>query len=177
MYAFVQALIREVAYGTLALRDRRAHHLAAARFFESLGDDELAGALAAHYMAACQAAPEGPEGEAIATGDDWRSWPPPIAPRTSGRPGQAIGFLEQALQVTTDAAERRRSPGARRLGSDEMPHRTDLAEAFLRAGSIELRRTARRPRGLVADHRGPRARPSRPRGGARMPPRCWAGRR
>ena len=46
-YAFVQALIREVAYATLAKRDRRSRHLAAARFFESLGEDELAGALAA----------------------------------------------------------------------------------------------------------------------------------
>ena len=51
-YAFVQALIREVAYGTLAKRDRRSRHLAAARYFESLGEDELAGALAAHYLAA-----------------------------------------------------------------------------------------------------------------------------
>ena len=35
-----------------ALRDRRARHLAAARYFEGIGDDELAGALAAHYVAA-----------------------------------------------------------------------------------------------------------------------------
>ena len=45
-YAFVQALIREVAYNTLARRDRKVRHLAAARFFEQLGTDELAGALA-----------------------------------------------------------------------------------------------------------------------------------
>ena len=51
-YAFVQALIREVAYNTLARTDRKARHLAAARFFESLGSDELAGALAGHYLAA-----------------------------------------------------------------------------------------------------------------------------
>ena len=55
-YAFVQALIREVAYNTLAKRDRRARHLAAARFFESLGDDELAGALAGHYLAGLRGA-------------------------------------------------------------------------------------------------------------------------
>ena len=55
-YAFVQALIREVAYSTLALRDRRARHLAAARHFEAIGDEELAGALAAHYLPAYQAA-------------------------------------------------------------------------------------------------------------------------
>ena len=59
-YAFVQALIREVAYATLAKRDRRARHLAAARYFESLGDDELAGTLAAHYLAAYRAPPRVP---------------------------------------------------------------------------------------------------------------------
>ena len=36
-YAFVQALIREVAYNTLARRDRKARHLAAARYFEASG--------------------------------------------------------------------------------------------------------------------------------------------
>ena len=61
-YAFVQALIREVAYSTLAMRDRRSRHLAAARHFESLGDDELAGALAAHYVAAYRASAEGDGG-------------------------------------------------------------------------------------------------------------------
>ena len=34
-YAFVQALIREVAYNTLSKRDRKARHLAAARLFRS----------------------------------------------------------------------------------------------------------------------------------------------
>ena len=37
-YAFVQALIREVAYNTLAQRDRKVRHLAAARFFEIARD-------------------------------------------------------------------------------------------------------------------------------------------
>jgi hypothetical protein len=64
-YAFVQALIREVAYNTLAKRDRKTRHLAAARFFESLGSDELAGALAGQYIAAHGYAPEGPERDAL----------------------------------------------------------------------------------------------------------------
>ena len=33
-YGFVQSLIREVAYNTLARRDRKNRHLAAARYFE-----------------------------------------------------------------------------------------------------------------------------------------------
>ncbi|MDQ2689664.1 MAG: AAA family ATPase, partial [Chloroflexota bacterium] len=61
-YRFVQGLLREVAYGTLSRDERRARHLAAARFFEALGDDELAGVLAQHYLEAYQAHPHGPEG-------------------------------------------------------------------------------------------------------------------
>ncbi len=56
-YGFVQSLIREVAYGTLARRERRSRHLAAARYYEQLGDDELAGVLASHYLAAHEASP------------------------------------------------------------------------------------------------------------------------
>ena len=57
-FIFVQALIREVAYNTLARRDRKTRHLAAARYFESAGGDELAAALAAHYLAAHANAPD-----------------------------------------------------------------------------------------------------------------------
>src|SRR5204863_329887 len=65
-YAFLQALIREVAYNTLAKRDRKTRHLAAARFFESLGTDEIAGGLAGHYLAAHANAADGPEADALA---------------------------------------------------------------------------------------------------------------
>ena len=106
MYAFVQALIREVAYATLALRDRRTKHLAAARYFESLGDDELAGALAAHYVAAYRAAAEGPEGEAVATQARLALEAAADRAESLGSPGQAVVFLEQALQVATDDAQR-----------------------------------------------------------------------
>ena len=64
-YRFVQSLIREVAYGTLARADRRARHLAAARYFETLGEDELAGVLAGHYLAAHEASSAGEEAEAV----------------------------------------------------------------------------------------------------------------
>ena len=50
-YGFVQGLIREVAYGMLSRRERE-RHLAAARYYEGVGDDELAGVLASHYVAA-----------------------------------------------------------------------------------------------------------------------------
>ena len=65
-YTFVQSLIREVAYGTIARRERRSRHLAVARYYEALGDDELAGVLATHYVAAHEASAAGPEREAVA---------------------------------------------------------------------------------------------------------------
>src|SRR5207244_12689470 len=64
-YAFVQSLIREVAYNTLARRERRARHLAVARHYEAVGDEEMAGALASHYLAAYEASAEGEEARAV----------------------------------------------------------------------------------------------------------------
>ena len=105
-YGFLQALIREVAYDTLARRDRRTRHLAAARYFESLGDDELAGVLASHYLAAHEASTPGPEADALAT--QARIALRAAAERASALGGndQAVSYLEQALRVTTDAADR-----------------------------------------------------------------------
>jgi class 3 adenylate cyclase len=104
-YAFVQALIREVAYNTLAKRDRKTRHLAAARFFEALGSDELAGALASHYLAAHQNAAQGPEADTLAA--QARIALKAAADRAIGLGslGQAIGFLDQARAVTHDDAE------------------------------------------------------------------------
>src|SRR5439155_6884599 len=65
-YGFVQSVIREVTHETISKRDRRAKHLSAARYFESLGGEELAGVLAKHYLQAYEATSAGPEAEALA---------------------------------------------------------------------------------------------------------------
>jgi class 3 adenylate cyclase/tetratricopeptide (TPR) repeat protein len=59
-YGFLQDLVRHVAYETLAKRDRRARHLAAAAHLESAfaDPDEVAEVLASHYLAAVEAAPD-----------------------------------------------------------------------------------------------------------------------
>ena len=105
-YRFVQALIREVAYGTLARRDRRARHLAVARQYEAAGDEELAGALASHYLAAHAASEEGPEADAIATQARIALAAAAERALALGAPLQAIAHLEQALAVTSSPAER-----------------------------------------------------------------------
>jgi class 3 adenylate cyclase/tetratricopeptide (TPR) repeat protein len=105
-YAFVQALIREVAYNALAKRDRKSRHLAAARFFESLETDEVAGGLAGHYLAAYQNAAEGAEADAVAA--QARISLKAAAERaiTLGSYDQALTFLDQALIVTTSKVDR-----------------------------------------------------------------------
>ncbi len=102
----MQALIREVAYHTLARRDRTLRHLAAARYFESLGADELAGALAGHYLSAYRNTQPGPEADALAA--QARVALRAAADRATalGSHAQAVGFLEQALEITTDPADR-----------------------------------------------------------------------
>ena len=139
-YIFVQSLIREVAYGTLAKRDRRTRHLAAARFFESLGEDELAGALAAHYVAAYEAVPEGPEGDALAVQARLALTGAADRAMALGSPEQAMTFMTQAAAVTTEPMER--APILERLGrAATAAARPDVAEANLK-DAIEIRRAA-----------------------------------
>ncbi|HEY6608781.1 MAG TPA: adenylate/guanylate cyclase domain-containing protein [Candidatus Limnocylindria bacterium] len=104
-YGFVQSLVREVAYGTLAKKDRRRLHLAAARYFETLDDEGIAGALAEHYVAAYLAQPDGPEGEAVAAQARVALRGAAERARALGSFTQAVRFLERALEVTTDPTE------------------------------------------------------------------------
>ena len=100
-YRFVQGVVREVAYQSLAKRDRRAKHVAAARYFESLGEDELAGVLASHYLAAYRANPSGGEADALAA--QARVALRAAAERATAlhAPVGALDYLEQALEVTS----------------------------------------------------------------------------
>jgi tetratricopeptide (TPR) repeat protein len=90
----------------LARRDRRARHLAVARQYEAVGDEETAGMLASHYLAAHAASDEGPEADAIAT--QARLALSGAASRAAGLGAhdEAVAYLEQALAITTDQRER-----------------------------------------------------------------------
>ena len=104
-YVFMQALIREVAYSTLTKSDRKARHLAAARLFEQLGTDELAGALAGHYLSAHANVPAGAEADALAAQARLALKAAAGRAVTLGAHDQAVAYLEQALTVADDDAE------------------------------------------------------------------------
>jgi len=99
-YGFLQDLVRRVAYETLAKRDRRARHLAAAQVVDELE------VVAAHYVAAHEAAPEAPDAEEIKgkaraalvqAADHARSFP---------APGEARRYFEQAAALTDAPLQR-----------------------------------------------------------------------
>ncbi len=137
-FAFVQALIREVAYNTLAKRDRKVRHLAAARFFESLETEELAGALAGHYLAAQRYATDGPEVDALRA--QARVAMRAAAERAAalGAHAQAITFLEHALAMTSDPADRA-DLHERALSSAQRILSADVADRHA-MGALEARR-------------------------------------
>jgi class 3 adenylate cyclase/tetratricopeptide (TPR) repeat protein len=103
---FSHALIREVAYATLARRDRRSLHLAAADHYAGVGDPELSGDVASHVLAAYHAGPVGPTDLDLARRVI-------VALRTAAERAAsvhdhdaALGFLEEALTIAADRAER-----------------------------------------------------------------------
>jgi class 3 adenylate cyclase/tetratricopeptide (TPR) repeat protein len=67
-YTFLQDLLKRVAYETLAKKDRKARHLAAAAHLEQAWgstEQEVAGVVAAHYLDAYSAAPEADDASEI----------------------------------------------------------------------------------------------------------------
>jgi class 3 adenylate cyclase/predicted ATPase len=67
-YAFVQDLVRRVAYETISKRERKPKHIAAAEFLLSLSsahENETVEVVASHYLDAYNAGPDDPDAEEI----------------------------------------------------------------------------------------------------------------
>lgn len=101
-YGFVQGLVREVAHSTLSRTDRRTRHLSAARFFETLGDDELAGVLAEHYLEAYRAKPSGEDGAAVGAQARIALRAAAARARNVGAPASALAYAELGLEVASE---------------------------------------------------------------------------
>jgi len=101
-FGFVQGVIREVAVGTLARRDRQAKHVAIARYAESLGEEELTGVIAAHYIEAYRASPDevGNE-ELLPKALEWLTRAGQRA-LSLGSPDEAAEMFDQAIALAPD---------------------------------------------------------------------------
>lgn len=137
-YGFVQGVIADVAISMLSRRDLNAKHLTAARYYESFADDELTAIVAAHYVSAYRAAPEGDESSDIAT--HARRWLRQAAERAMslGSPDQARDLVEQALAIAPAGVEHAQ---LLELASDAALYQADRERALelARAAAEEYR--------------------------------------
>ena len=148
-YAFVQSVIHETAYGTLARRDRRARHLAAARHLDSLDDESMATVLATHYLEAYRAAPDDDQGRAIR--GQARVALRAAADRSARLHNyeQAIRDLERALELTESTAETA-AIYVQQAELSEMAARLDDAAAIAERARLAYVELDDRPRELQA---------------------------
>ncbi|HEY7397941.1 MAG TPA: adenylate/guanylate cyclase domain-containing protein [Gaiellaceae bacterium] len=119
-YGFLQDLLRQIAYDTLARRDRRAKHLAAAEHLTtSLGEDEVAEVIASHLLEAYRLDPDAPDAGPLR--DRARAVMLMAAERA-----EALGATAEAYRHYEQAAELAEEPA-------------DQAAALLEAGRLALR--------------------------------------
>jgi class 3 adenylate cyclase/tetratricopeptide (TPR) repeat protein len=108
-YGFLQDLVRRVAYETLARRDRKARHLAAAAQLESsfgAAEQEIVEVVAAHYVAAYEAQTNADDATEIKA--KARELLARAGERAGslGAVGEAYRTLEQAAQLADRPTER-----------------------------------------------------------------------
>ena len=100
-YGFLQDLVRRVAYETLARRDRKSRHLAAAAQLEAsfgVAEQEIVEVVAAHYVAAYEAQPDADDAADIKAKARER------LARAGERAG-SVGAVEEARRSFERAAE------------------------------------------------------------------------
>jgi class 3 adenylate cyclase/tetratricopeptide (TPR) repeat protein len=102
LYRFVQSMIREVAYERLTRDERRVRHLRAAKYFTELGEPELVGAVAGHFMAAHRMTNDPHDAEVLAA--DAVAALTDAADRAARlhSHAQSLALLEHALAFATD---------------------------------------------------------------------------
>ena len=146
-YGFLQDLIRQVAYDTLAKRDRRAKHLAAAEHLAaSVTEEEVAEVVASHLVEAYRLDPDGADAPELR--DRARRAMLIGAERAAalGAAGEAARFFAQAAELT--AAPGEEAAALTRAGRDAAPDRPGgRSPRGIRACTCHLRRSRRDARG------------------------------
>jgi class 3 adenylate cyclase/tetratricopeptide (TPR) repeat protein len=111
-YGFLQDLVKRVAYETLSKTDRKARHLAAARFLESTWraeEEEIVEVVASHYVDAYESAPDAED---------------------------AADIKARALDMLARAAERAASLAAREEAQRYFERAAELADDPLRRAEL-----------------------------------------
>ena len=118
-YEFLGDLVRWVAYETLSKKERKARHLAVARWQEQLGEDDAIEMVASHYLRAYEAEPSAEDAEEIRL----KAW---TALTGAGERAAALGANGEAQRRFLQAGE---------LATSDL----DRAELLERSGDMALR--------------------------------------
>ena len=106
-YGFLQDLIRQVAYDTLAKRDRRDKHLAAAEHLgASLTEDEVAEVVASHLVEAYRLDPDAADAPELRERAHRALLAGAERAAALGAAGEAARFFEQAADLAATQGER-----------------------------------------------------------------------
>ncbi|MFN2471995.1 MAG: AAA family ATPase [Gaiellaceae bacterium] len=138
-FGFLQALVQRVAYDTIARRERKARHLAAAQFLAAdagLDPDEIAEVIASHYLDAREADPDAADADEVRA--QARHWFTRAADRAASLAAslEAQRAFERAAGLAGEEGEQGTSL-ARAGDLAVMGGRLDEAEPLLRA-AIEI---------------------------------------
>jgi predicted ATPase len=147
-FGFLQALVQRVAYETLARRDRKARHLAAAEYLgaqSGLDPDEIAEVIAAHYLDAHRAEPAADDSAAIKS--EALGWL-----RRAGERAASLAATDDARRAFEEAAGLADEPVERarlleRAGDlARAGNKLDHAQAAPARGALPVRGCRRNPR-------------------------------
>ncbi len=108
-YGFLQGLVKDVAYHTLPKKERRARHLAVARYLDRswTGDpDEIIEVMASHYVEAYRAMPDAPDTDEIRASARTMLARAGERAASLGASGEAQRHFEQAMEFADDVVER-----------------------------------------------------------------------
>ncbi len=180
-YTFLQDLLKRVAYETLAKRERKARHLAAAAHLEQAWgatEQEVAAVVAAHYLDAYRAAPDAADaGEIKAHARDRLALAAERAASLAATE-EARRYFEQAAALADEPLRRaellERAAIATTGGSARSVQRWNCSSGRSSCTSRKGRRT-RRP-GCRPGSGGPCGWPATSRAaldGSNRPSRCW----
>jgi class 3 adenylate cyclase/tetratricopeptide (TPR) repeat protein len=108
-YGFLQDLVRHVAYETLSKRERRSKHLSAAEYLTgafAADEDEVVEVIAAHYLAANEAAPDADDAAEITSKAQEMLVRAGQRAESLAAAAEARRYFEQAAELTEVPRER-----------------------------------------------------------------------
>jgi tetratricopeptide (TPR) repeat protein len=104
-YAFLQDIVKRIAYETISRRERKAKHIAAAKFLASgwsADEDEIVEVVAAHYLDAYDAAPEDADAPELRAEAREMLVRAAECAASLGATAEAQGAFERAAELTED---------------------------------------------------------------------------